>query len=318
MQPMPAKLQESLRWDDVRIFLGAYRQKSFGLAAGRLGVDTSTVSRRISALERVLGARLFERSRDGLVPTRAAETLLDAAEAMSTAEARFTRELASLEGAAEGVVRVSADPGAAELFVAPSLVRLRQRFPGIDVELDTSTRALDLARHEADIALRTVAPRGAELLVTKLAQERWTIVGSAELVRSLGRPSSWKVLPWIAWDADWVSFPPALWLAKHAKGARIALRTSHIGAQMEAARSGLGLVLLPSSFARARGLVELRPASSLAASVALLPKASVWLAGHRSLRSVPRVAAVWDFLRAELRRDFGASQGATPRPGPRS
>ena len=80
--------QETARWDDVRVFLAAYRLLSLGMAAARLGLDTSTVSRRIAAFERELGVRLFERSREGLQRTLAAEQLFEAAEAMEAAHAR--------------------------------------------------------------------------------------------------------------------------------------------------------------------------------------------------------------------------------------
>src|SRR5262249_38612710 len=157
---------------------------------------------------------LFERSRDGLVPTRAAELVVAAAEAMEAAHARIAREVADRDTVAEGVVRISADPGVAEVFVVPLLPRLRERQPLIDIELDASPRALDLTRHEADLAVRAAPVRGAQLVVTKLATARWAVAAGPELAARLGRVRVWNDLAWITWDRESATFEPAAWIAR--------------------------------------------------------------------------------------------------------
>ncbi len=290
------------RWDDVRFFLEAYRQRSLGAAAARLGVDTSTVSRRLSALETSLGVRLFERTREGLLPARAAERVLAAAESIEAAHGRLTRDASEVDAQAQGIVRLTADPGVAEVFVAPALVRLRARFPEIFIELDASTRPRDLTRHEADLALRSVRPQGSELITTKVVSCRWVPAGSPALVEQLGRVASWHDAPWLIWDRDFVSFAPARWVAAHAGKAKAVLRTSHFSAQLAAAESGLGLALVPTLFIGARRLQPARFRKVMASSVSTCPAAELWLVGHRILRDVPRVAAVWSFFAEELRR----------------
>jgi DNA-binding transcriptional LysR family regulator len=289
------------RWDDVRIFLAVARARSLGQAAHRLRLDTSTVSRRLRALEESLGAKLFERTRQGLIATRMAEQMLPAAEAIESSHARLTRATSALETIAEGKVRVSVPPGMADAFIAPALTRLRARHPGISIELDTSIRVVDLTRHEADLALRSLAPKGAELVVTKLLHSAWVVAASAALVRELGKITSWRDAPWIDWDYDLSNMPAAIWLARYAKGAAIALRTNHMGAQLKAAESGLGLLLVPEPYLKTHALVPVRYASTLAASVARLPEDDLWLVGHRVTRDTPRIAAVWSFLAREFR-----------------
>jgi len=304
---MAARMQDISkgRWDDVRIFLEAHRQKSLGAAAARLGVDTSTVSRRLTAFERLLGVRLFERSREGLLPTRVAEFVLAAAEAMEAAHRRIGRDASDVQAEAEGVVRLSVDPGMAEVFIAPALVRMRERYPKIDIELDASARPRDLTRHEADLGLRSTEPRGADLVITKLATARWIVATAPELAKTLGRVSTWTELSWITWDHDYASFPAARWIAKHAGKARVALRTSSFSSQLAAAASGLGVGLFPAPFVRARDLQAVRHSTTLASSAEAWPTSEVWLVGHRALREVPRVAAVWEFLATEMRRALG-------------
>jgi len=290
------------RWEDVRIFLASHRYKSLGAAATRLGLDTSTVSRRLTAFEASLGVRLFERTREGLLPTRAAENVLPAAEAMEAAHGRLTRDASDLEAEAEGVVRVSVAPGMADAFVAPALVRLRAKHPRIEIELDASIRPLDLTRHEADLALRSTRPHGAELVITKLGTAPWIAAAASSRVKRLGPLGSWTDAPWIAWDRDLASFPPARWLAQHVPKAEIALRTSQFTSQLAAAESGLGMALVPVPYLRVRRLRAVLYDDALAPSAALWPRDDLWLVGHRALRDVPRVAAVWSFFAEEMRR----------------
>lgn len=289
------------RWDDVRVFLTAYRLLSLGMAASRLGVDTSTVSRRIAAFERQLGVRLFERSREGLERTLAAEQLFEAAEAMEAAHARLSRDASDVEAAAEGTVRLSLDPGTAEFFVVPALPRLRTKHPRIDLELDASPLPRDLRRREADLALRSTTIAGADLVATKLAVETWTAMASPALVGRLGALASWDAAAWITWDRDMSSYAPARWIASHAPRAEVPLRTSHFASQVAAAEAGLGLALLPAPYASRPTLERARTTRALAASMASWPSSELWLVTPRILRDVPRIAAVWGFLVDEMR-----------------
>jgi DNA-binding transcriptional LysR family regulator len=304
---MPAIVQASddARWDDVRLFLALHRGGSLAAASARVGLDASTLSRRLAALEESLGARLFDRTRDGLVPTEAAELLLPSAEEMEAAHGRFARDASGLEREAEGVVRLSVIPGLAD-FLAPALVRLHERHPRIRLEVDASSRLVDLSRREADLALRTIRPDGGDLVMQRVGLSRWAPMTSARRPR---RPvKRWQEVDWIGWAADLAGIPPARWLAKHAPGVEPLLRTSHIGLQLAAVREGVGVALLPLSYARVDAIVPLGYAKALAGSVGELPPNETWLVGHKALRSVPRVAAVWALLLEEFQR-FAQGRG---------
>ncbi len=285
-----------VRWDDVPVFLGAYRLRNLGQAARRLGLDTSTMSRRLTQLEESLGARLFERGRQGLVPTQVAEQILPAAETMESAHRQLTRDASDVETEAEGVVRISAAPGVADAFVAPSLARLRELHPAISIELDVSTRVLDLTRYEADLALRFKPSRGAELLATKVATARWVAAAAPALKQELEPVRAWSELPWITWDRDLSSLESSSWLQKHAAQAEVALRTSSFHVQLSAAERGVGAVLVPEPYLELWDLQPLEFSSELVSSTKSWPVDELWLVGHRALRDVPRVAAVWSFL----------------------
>src|SRR4051812_41298223 len=104
------------RWEDVQLFLALYRERTLAAAAKAVSLDPSTMSRRLASLEEALGTRLFDRTREGLVPSEGAEALLVPAEEMAEAHARFSRDASGLEREAEGSVRLSVPPGLAESF----------------------------------------------------------------------------------------------------------------------------------------------------------------------------------------------------------
>jgi DNA-binding transcriptional LysR family regulator len=301
---MIAKMQANPapRWDDVQLFLALYRERTLAGAAEEVGLDPSTLSRRLASLEETLGARLFDRTREGLVPSEAAELLLAAAEEMAGAHARFARDASSFEREAEGTVRLSVPPGLAEAFVGPALVRLRRKHPRIQIELDASLHFVDLTRREADLAIRTRRPQTGDLVSLKLGERRWTPLQSARSAKGQRPISDWGELPWIGWGDDMASFPPAKWVTGEVPRSAIVLRTSHFTTQVAAVEAGLGVALLPPAYRRVAGLVPVRHAAALAASVDDLPTNETWLVGHRALRAVPRVAAVWAFLVEEFAR----------------
>ena len=296
------------RWDDVRLFLALYRERTLVFAARRLGVDTSTASRRLVAFEEALGTRLFDRTRDGLRPTNAAEQLLVPAEEAERGMLSISLAASGLEARVEGTVRITAPPGMVELFLAPLLVELYRRHPHLTLDLDSSQQVLDLSRREADIALRTVRPRGADLVTTKLLTSTYVPLASHRYATELAR-SKGDALRWIAWGDAYSQVPPQQWISRHVDPRCVVLKTSAFGAQAAAAASGLGIALLPEDIAARLDLTRVKLPKAFAAGLDELPVDDVWLVGHRALRNVPRVAAVWDFIRAQTERLKKPSRG---------
>ncbi|MBC8067895.1 MAG: LysR family transcriptional regulator [Deltaproteobacteria bacterium] len=280
----------------MRIFLAAHRLRNLGAAARRLGLDISTMSRRLTAFEESIGVRLFERGRHGLAPTPAADAVLVAAEAMEVAHGHLGRQARAFDRAPEGVVRISVPPGLADTFLVPALSVLRERFAGIVIELETSIRVVDLARHEADLALRSIRPTAAELVPRKLMTARSMPLTSPALVRTLGVIRDWNDAPWVTADQDLASLAVSRWVAKHVARERIVLRTSHWGSQIAAAVAGVAVALLPVPYVTVRELAIVRHARSLDGDIESLPVDDLWLVGHRAQREIPRIAAVWEVL----------------------
>lgn len=282
-------------WDDVRLFLSLVRTRRLATTAKQLGVDISTTSRRLARLEESLELTLFDRRREGLVPTDAANRLLVFAEDMERASHGFGRTLDVLEQRVEGPVRIATPPGVAESFIGPLLNQLTQRHPGIRFEVDASTREVDLSKREADIAVRTLKPRGGPLVRQLLARARWVPMASPSLAASLGSVRNWSDVPWISWGYELERIHASKWLAARVKTPPI-LKTNSFPLQVNAVQRGLGAALMPEQYLSVHQFAPLQLSRTLLTETKSLPSDDLWLVAHEDLRRVPRVAAVWDFF----------------------
>jgi len=287
---------EPLPWDDVRLFLALCRARTVGSAASTLRIDASTVSRRLAALEAALDTSLFDRGRDGIAPTKAAEDLLPVAEEIERAMHRFTNATEALEREVTGLVRVTCPDDVAEVAVVPHLRELFTSHPALRIELTPGETLLDLTRREADLALRTVRPTRGDLLVTKLLSLRWVLVASRERSRELGSLRAWSDAPWIGWGERLAHIGPARWLQTHARSTDPVMRSDSLRLQLAALASGVGVGLVPEPSVEHYGLVPLKLAASLRESATQWPTDELFLVTHRALRDVPRVRVVWELL----------------------
>ena len=304
MQGSPAGIGDLSNWDDVKVFLALCRARSLGAAAKTLRVDASTVSRRLAALEEALAATLFERGRDGVVPTKAAEDLLPAAEAIEHAMTGFTTAAEGLEREVSGLVRITCPSDVADVVVMPLLPELLRRHPALRVDLDPGETLLDLTRREADVALRTTRPVRGDLIVTRLLTVKWMLAAAPKLAHALGTLRSWTDAPWVGWGERLAPHAGAArWRAKHVEGADAALRSDSLRVQLAAVASGVGIALVPSPSIAFYGLVPMKIGRPLRRAANEWPEDELYLVTHRALRDVPRVRVVWDLLRESVRKD---------------
>lgn len=292
----------SLDWDHARVLLAVARSGQLAGAAERLGLDLSTVSRRLHKIEAELGLHMFERGKDGTTLTAAAEAMVPAAEEAERALAGFLGAANAAETVAEGVVRLAVPPGVADVFVAPLLARFFTLHPQVRVELSASVAYADLTRHEADLAVRTTRPQSGDLVVKRVVTTRALPMTSPAYAAALGRLKKMSDARWIVWGQDLGHLPVARWLSTHAGAVAPILTTSHFASQVSAAEAGLGVALIPEPFRHLRNLVPVTPSRRLQPAWAALPEEGLWLVGHRALRRVPRVAVLWEFLAEQLAR----------------
>lgn len=279
-------------WDDVRFFLAVHRAGTLARAAESLRVDATTVGRRLSQLEEELGARLFERQPRGFVLTGAGRRLLPRAEGIEREALAVTRDIAGEDRKLEGSVRLTATEMLTTRFIAPFLVRFHARHPGIALDLVCTNRDVDLARGEADIALRLSRPRQDDLVVKKLLSIELALYASHDYVARVGMPSADELGShrFIRF-ADTPAFAREnAWLSQYTRAAQVVMRSDSVSSIVSAAVGSLGIALLPVHVGdHEAGLVRTPLPGSPEPRV-------VWQAVHRDLSRVARIRAVLDFL----------------------
>lgn len=299
-----AMLHLLVDWNDLAYLLAVRRHRTLAGAARELGCEHTTVSRRIAALEAALGVRLFTRSPEGLVPTEIADDLAPLVEQIEETIQAIKRRIAGHDHRMEGIVRLTTSETFAS-FIIKRLVELRARHPDVIVQVLAENRVLDIARGEADLALRFAETTQRDLVVRKLGIVHWAMYASIDYAARRGAPSPVDDLHGhdiVGYDDALAAVPGAAWLAAHGDGATVAFRGNSLRAVLEATLAGMGLTVLPCQLGDPEaGLVRLSPES--------LGHRTLCLVVHPDLAKVARVRAVIDFLVEVTARDRAALLG---------
>lgn len=275
-----------LDWDDARIFLAAYRAGSLMGAAQALGVSHSTIRRRLTGLERTIGAKLFTPTSEGLVPTDAAEVALGAAETIETSVLSFADRLSGNARDLRGSLIVTTVDGLAEI-IAPSLTLYAEQYPNVAITFNTSNRFLDLARREADVAVRLTNTPDDRLFGRKIGEIMYAPFATRELVEAHGKDVA--KIPWILWDRAAGAVGTESWYHQWSGGREPVARVTNAMALLSLARTGLGGAVLPVPLAMKTGLVALEaPLEGLATDL--------WCLCPMDLRRSERVRTFMDLL----------------------
>lgn len=272
-------------WDDLRHLLAVARAGTLAAAARRLGVDQTTVARRLAALEKALGVRLFERSDGVLRPTQAGERALARAAAAEQEIQGLAQGVTGADRALAGLVRLTAVPILVNRLLIPALPALARRHPQIRLELIAESRNLSLTRREADLALRLARPEsGAGVLARRIGHLDYAVYGAVNGPRRKARDRAAHRLPWITYEEGQGHLPQARWIATAAKEEGLApLAVSDAEALVHAIQAGLGKSLLPCFAGDASaGLLRLG---------APVLSRELWLLAHREQRHHGRIAA---------------------------
>lgn len=272
-------------WDNLRYFLALVDAGTLSGAARTLGVEHTTIARRIDALEASLTLRLFDRFQKGWSLTPDGAALIPHAR-------RAEQEIQGLMRAAagsvtvSGVVRISAPPALAAYLLAPNLRDALHHLPDIEIELLAESRETDLMRREADIALRFRRPTAPGLAVRALSTIEYSLYASAKYLLERS-PPEWEFL---GYNDSLSEAPQQLWLDKFKGQRRYRLRSNNLGALCEAAVAGVGVVVLPHYLSRP--LTRLVRVETESCPV----KRKLWIVMHQDVRRAARVRAVADEL----------------------
>lgn len=259
MTPAPRAPQVST--DDLRYLIAVARVGRLTSAATLLGVDHTTVRRRLDRLESALGARLLDRGADGWELTGVGRDVLDRASALEGIVEQVVAA-ASGDDQARGTVRVAAPEGFGSLFVAPALARVRTRFPGIDVELVTSTRPLSLRNSGFDLAVTIGSAAGARVHSEHLTDYALRLYAAPAYLERHAPIRTVSDLEGhdLVFYVDALLTVHELDLAPVLGGMRMGFGSTNVFAQLEAARAGAGIGLLHAFMGEgAAGLVPVLP-----------------------------------------------------------
>jgi len=271
------------QWDDVRFFLAVSRNRSLSGAARALRVDHATVGRRIAAFEEQLGSKLFDHTPDGFAITAAGQTILNQCEAMESAATSVDRLVAGHDARLGGLVRIATTEGLAHVFIVPALAMLAGAHPQLQVEVMTDPRPLNIARRQADIAVRFARPTDADLLCRKLGDCGLALYATRAYLGARGVPERGKGLAGHT-SVSYLGAPS--WFNEALAGARVVFFSNSPFVQMRAIAAGIGIGMVPCCLGddypelqrlSSAGLTELRP---------------VWMIIHRDLRRVARIRLV--------------------------
>lgn len=279
--------------EDLRLFLAVMREGNMLAAARRVGVDHSTVARRITQLEHTLGARLFDRSPRGVTPTASAYALAGPAERVESELLAAMGSVAGADSAIEGTVRLSTPEAFASHFIAPHVAALRTLHPALTLELATESRVASLSRREADMAVMLKPPPKGRLVTRKLVDYRLGLYASREYLARHPMPATREDLTrhaFVSYIEELAGFPEMIALDQILSDATIAFRSSSSAAQHAAVVAGTGL-----------GVLHLFVASEDERLVRVLPGEvevwrSYWLVMPADMQRLPRIRAVVDFI----------------------
>ncbi|UYV37867.1 LysR family transcriptional regulator [Rhodobacteraceae bacterium D3-12] len=287
---MQVKTPSDLNWNDLRFLLALSRAHTLVGAARHLGVDETTVSRRLRALEQATGLVLLQPGVGRAITlTPAAHRLADIATAMEGESRALNALVSDHSGTPTGRIRLTATPMIVNRLIAPALPEFAAAHPGLSLALLPDGRDYDLARHEADLALRLARPsHGGQTLTTRRIA-RLTYAAFAPVG---GDP---ETLPWITLDPALSHLPHARWLAAQTPQARVTV--SDVETARAAVVAGLGKTLLPCLPDQPSHPAAPPTLTPIAANTGTPPPSrDIWLLRRRADRRDPATQAVAQWL----------------------
>lgn len=283
---------ENMEWDDLRYFLAVARTGSLSAAAEKLRASPSTVSRRVSQLERALSVSLFDHHQTGYTLTDDGTDLFFQAETVELSVTDLEMKVAGRDRQPEGHVKFATAENLANYVILPEIARFKARYPGIVLEVSTGIGSVSLSRREADLAVRLSRPEQGNVNIRRIGTQRFGLYGSPDYLSRQQREGRTD-FDYIVWGEEFAHLPMMAWLDRMLMGRPPALIAHSLYGQLVAARAGLGLAVLPCF------LGDPEPGLRKVELEGDMVEQEIWLVIHRSLAGSARVRAVADFM-AEL------------------
>lgn len=286
------------QWDDLQHFLAVAHHGST-LAAGRaLGVDQSTVQRRLTELERKIGQSLVQRQPTGYQLTGFGHEMLPFAESVERAALAFERQVQTLAGEVTGVIRMTCPEPIVNRITATGLLdRFHARHPALRVQFVMSDKYMDLRQGDADVALRSGDTDDGELVGRKIGDSVWAVYASKAYIAQHGSPERLEDLAnhaLVGFDDTMARHRLSQWLREVVPGAELASRSSSVLGLVYSVKAGLGVGALPMPLGDAE--------ADLVRLIGPVPELTrIWrMLTTPELRRTPRVSAFFDFIIEEI------------------
>ncbi|WP_445504090.1 LysR family transcriptional regulator [Microvirga sp. G4-2] len=287
---------KNLSWDDFRLIKAIADVRSLPAAAALLGINHSTVFRRLGQIEDALGAKLFERHRSGYTLTTVGEEMVALAQRVDEDITAFTRKMAGRELAPAGELRVTTNDSLLVHLLTPLFVKFRKKCHDVRLDVVLANQELNLSKRDADVAIRATDNPPENLVGRRAATIAWALYG-----RTSDFPVPEAIDQESLFERDWVSLGDNLatlkavkFVHEHVPPERIGYKVNTVLGLAEAVEQGLGIGHLPCFIGDARpGLVRLSPPDPEFS-------ADLWLLTHPDLRHSPRVRVFLDFLAEEI------------------
>jgi DNA-binding transcriptional LysR family regulator len=280
-------------WNDLRAFLAVVRTGRLVTAAHQLGMDQSTLSRRISGLEKALQTRLFDRTPTGYALTTSGETLVSQAEEIERLTIDIGSRLANADSALAGPIRIGTPEGFGTYFLAPLLNKLTQAHPELEIELVAVPGAVSLFKREADLAVTISPPEKRRFKTRRLLDYELGLYASKSYLNTRTPPTNKAACgahPLIGYIDDILPTSQHDYVREALGSGQAQLRVSNIVTQLAATRAGAGLCILPCYMTQGDPeLVRL-----LSDQIRIFR--SYWLVVHCEARSPARNRLVTEFL----------------------
>jgi DNA-binding transcriptional LysR family regulator len=280
-------------WDDIRIFLAVARQGGLTSAAQNLGINHTTVARRLTGLETALHTRLVNRTPTGVTLTPAGQSFLLHAERIEIEAQRAEQRVYAADGTISGKVRLATREGVGAWLICPRVAELKRRHPALNLDLVSEARTISLLKRDADITISLQYPSQNRVVVQKLTDYRLGLYASPGYLREYGPIDTIEELNNrdVVWYVeDFVDIEEQRYMQRIVANARAGFRATNILAQYAALVSGMGVGIIPVYQAsQDPNLVRV-----LADQVEEMR--TYWLSVHPDAQDLPNVRAVIDFI----------------------
>jgi DNA-binding transcriptional LysR family regulator len=281
------------RWDDLQAFLAVARAGRLTEAARHMGIEHTTLSRRLSRLEAALGTKLFDRRPTGYDLSVEGERLLPRAEEIERAALNIWLDKVDPAMGLTGSVRIGAPEAFGTFCLAERIGNFSTRHPGLSIELVATPRAFSLSKREADLAIGLTRPATGRLHARKLTDYDLGLYGAPAYIARCGEPEGKADLHrhrFIGYIDELVFSPELDYFSAALPGLEPTIRISNVITQMTAARSGAGLCILPCFMAdRHTDLVRLLPHT-------VRITRTYWLLTHADLVHLHRIKVAAKFI----------------------